>query len=246
MKTLTGKIAFVSGSSRGIGKAIAIDLAKNGALVLLHASAKSDYFVKTFQAIKKHSPRSRMYFARVERSKEVSQMAMMIKKDFSAIDLLVNNAGVNSDKTFAKMNKTEWDKVIQVNLTGTYHVIKAFLPFINNGGRVVNISSAVAISGSFGQTNYAAAKAGIIGLTKSLCLELAKNQITVNAVCPGYTSTDMLKSVPKKIILERILPKIPLGRVAKPEEIASLVTYLCSAQSGYITGQAITVSGGLV
>lgn len=239
------KIALVTGSSRGIGKAIAKRLASDGFTLVLSATKKSPAATETLKEVRSVNSHSKLYYCKVENQDAVKNWAKKIKKDFGLIDVLVNNAGIVMDRTFEKMSFEEWDRVIKVNLYGTYFVTKSVLPLINAGGRIINIGSIVGLQGSFGQSNYAAAKAAIISLTKSLALELAKKKITVNAVCPGYIETDMLKSVPPEILKDRILPKIPLKRTGTTEEVASSVAYLASDESAYLTGQTIAVSGGI-
>ena len=246
MKGLAGKTAVVTGSSRGIGRAIALDLAKNGVVVAMMASKPSRRAKNSLKIIQKHSSGSKLFFSRIENRVEVEALVRKIKINFGRVDFLINNAGINHDKTLVKMTYFDWDEVINVNLTGTFNMIKNVLPIVNKNGRIINISSIVGIGGAYGQVNYAASKAGIIGLTKSLAKELAKQKITVNAICPGYTKTDMLKTIPNKILIERLLPQIPLRRLAEPSEIASIVTFLCSKNASYITGEILPVDGGLL
>lgn len=245
MKNLKGKISLVTGSSRGIGKAIALDLAKKGAVLILHASKKSLQAERSLGEIKNYSSESKIFYARVENYQAVTRWAKKIKRVYKNIDILVNNAGINKDKLINKMSYKEWDDVIKVNLYGIFNVTRNLIDIINKNGRIINISSIVGLTGAFGQSNYAASKSGILGFTKSLAIELKKRKITVNAVCPGYTATEMVKKIPVKILKEFILPKIPLGRLAKPWEIASLVSYLCTSEADYITSQVIKVSGGI-
>ena len=170
-------------------------------------------------------------------------MIEIIKKRFGYLDVLVNNAGALSDKTLKNMTKEQWNLVVNTNLNGTFNATKNALPLIRDNGRIINISSIVGISGNFGQTNYAASKAGIIGFTKSLAKELGKRRITVNAVAPGFIDTQMTKGVPfirRKIIMAMI----PLGRAGLPEDVANLVAFLASDRSSYITGEVICVDGG--
>lgn len=245
MNQFTDKNVLVTGSTRGIGRAIALEFAKKGARIILHGSKKTDHAMRTYQAVYKHSPKSHIYFSRIDNYQSVSGFAKKISKDFRLVNIIVNNAGIVQDKSFMKMTYLEWDKVVKTNLYGVFNITKNILPLVPKGGRIINISSIVAVKGAFGQTNYAAAKAGIIGFTKSLAIELARSQITVNAICPGYTNTDMIKNIPEQILNSQILPKIILGRLAQPDEIASLVIYLSSPQASYITGQVINIDGGL-
>jgi NAD(P)-dependent dehydrogenase (short-subunit alcohol dehydrogenase family) len=184
--------------------------------------------------------------ANVGKMDEVNKMRDKAVAEFGKIDILVNNAGIVKDKSFVKMTSEMWDDVISVNLTGTFNCSKAVIDGMleRHYGRIVNISSVIGRMGNRGQANYAASKAGIIGLTQTLAKEFADKGVTVNAVAPGFIGTDMLKSVPAKI-MEKILAQIPMGRLGKPEEVASAVTYLVSPEAGYITGQVIDINGGL-
>jgi len=242
---MNSKTVLVTGSTRGIGKSIAIEFVNNGYNVILHSSKDTEIARKTYNEVRKTNNKVKMYFADITNHNEVVVFCSKIVEDFKNVDVLINNAGIVRDKTFQKMSFDEWDKVIQTNLYGTFRVTQALLPHISNAGRIINISSVIAQTGGFGQTNYSASKSAILGFTKSLALELCKKEITVNAICPGFTDTDMTKKIPKEILETRILPKIPLGRLAKPMEIAKLALYLASDEAGYITGQAININGGL-
>ena len=246
MNNFKNKVALVTGSSRGIGKSIAYQLAKKGATVILHASQPSSQAILSLKEIKLISPKSKIYYVKIENYNDVVNFSKDVEKKYKKIDILVNNAGITRDRTLLKMSYKEWDEVIKVNLYGLFNITKNFLPLINDYGRIISVSSVVAQLGAFGQTNYASSKAGVIGFTKSLSLELAKKNITVNAICPGYTETDMTKSIPKDVLDTWILPKIPLKRLAKPEEIAKLVIYLSSPDASYVTGQVININGGLI
>lgn len=246
MDQFSGKTVLVTGSTKGIGKAISLMFAKKGATLILLGRNKTDYAKKTLHEICKYSPKSKIYYFQVENNKKVSSFAKEIKDEFKKVDILINNAGISQDKSFKKMSYSKWDKVIKTNLYGVFNITKNILPLLSKPGRIINISSIVAIKGAFGQTNYAASKAGVIGFTKSLAIELAKESITVNAICPGYTNTEMVKQIPDKILKTYILPKIGLGRIAEPDEIASLVVYLSSSNASYITGQIINIDGGLL
>lgn len=246
MNQFSDKTILVTGSTRGIGKVIALGFAKEGARIILHGSKKTNYAYKALHDICKYSPGSSIFFCRIDDHKSVSFFAKKIYNDFQSIDVIVNNAGIIQDRSFLKMTYEEWDKVIKTNLYGVFNVTKNILPLVPVGGRIINISSIVGVKGAFGQSNYSASKAGIIGLTKSLAIELAKKQITVNAICPGYINAGMAKTIPKNILDTQILPKISLRRLAKPHEIANLVMYLSSEKAAYITGQAINIDGGLL
>jgi len=275
---LDGKAAIVTGGSRGIGQAIAIKLAEEGADVAVNYQCRKDQAADVIDFINKTDRlddldeiikmidimdtvdqakevremiesmgrRAILCQANVGKMDEVNKMRDKAVAEFGKIDILVNNAGIVKDKSFVKMTSEMWDDVISINLTGTFNCTKAVIDGMleRRYGRIVNISSVIGRMGNRGQANYAASKAGIIGLTQTLAKEFADKGITVNAVAPGFIGTDMLKSVPDNII-EKILAQIPMGRLGKPEEIASAVTYLVSPEAGYITGQVIDVNGGL-
>ena len=241
---LDGKTALVTGASRGIGRAIAIELAKNGADVIVNYSKDEHGAIKVVGEIKKIGRASLAIKADVSNFDEVSKMVGVIKNKFGKIDILVNNAGITMDRTLRKMSKDEWNRVIDVNLNSIYNVTKNALPLLQKNSRVINISSIVGVFGNFGQSNYAASKAGIIGFTKSLAKELGRHGITVNAIAPGFVESEMTKKIPflrKKIITWMI----PLKRTCLPEEIAYAAAFLASDNSSYITGQVININGGL-
>lgn len=246
MKNLDGKIALVTGSSRGIGKSIAFELAAQGAIMLLHASKKSNDAESALDEVVKISPRSKIYYAHIEDFNEVTLMAKAIQKDFPKIDILINNAGIAQSSTFLNMSNAQWDLVMKVNVYGTFYVTKLFVPLIikAKNGRIVNMSSVYGLLGEYGQINYSTSKAAIIGFTKALSKEMAKYNITVNAICPGLIDTGLIHDIPKKYFDQR-MQKIPLGRPGKKEEVAKLVAFVCSEDASYITGQAININGGM-
>jgi len=241
---LSGKTALVTGASRGIGKAIAIELAKQGADVVVNYSRDEESAMGVVEEIKKIGCKGIAIKADVSNFDDVANMFRIIKEKFGKIDVLVNNAGITMDKTLRKMTQEEWNKVIDVNLTSVYNVTKNALPLMQKNSRVINISSIVGLYGNFGQTNYAASKAGIIGFTKSLAKELGKHGITVNAVAPGLIETDILKSMPNAR-REELARAIPLGRSGIPQDVANLVVFLASKNASYITGDVISIDGGL-
>jgi len=238
------KVALITGASRGIGKAIAVELAKNNMNVVINYNKDEKEIAVVVEEIKKIGVDSIAVKADISNFEECAFMINTVKDKFGFLDILVNNAGAIYDKSLKNMTKEQWDLVVRTNLDGTYNVTKNALPLIKYGGRIINISSIVGISGNHGQTNYAASKAGIIGFTKSLAKELGKQKITVNAVAPGFIETHMTRNVP--FLRKRmILSMIPVGRAGTPEDVANLVVFLSSEKAGYITGQVIRIDGGL-
>ena len=241
------KTVLITGSTRGIGKALALSFAKIGYSVILNSTTKNLNSQNTLKQVQSLSKNSGIYYFDVSNRKDLKENCRQIFSKYKTIDVLINNAGIVRDKTFLKMTYNDWNKVIKVNLTGVFNITKEVLPIMaqQKWGRIVSISSVVALSGNFGQTNYSATKAGIIGFTKSLAKEVARYNITVNAVCPGFVETDMLKDIPQSY-LNKILEKIPMRRLAKPSEIAELVLFLASDKCSYITGEYISINGGLL
>jgi acetoacetyl-CoA reductase len=244
-KRLDGQTAIVTGAGRGIGRAIAKELAATGANVVVNYVTSADAAHELAREIEELGPKVLVVQADVTEYDQVGEMIKLTIETFGQIDILVNNAGITRDKTLKNMTREHWDEVVDVNLGSLFNCTKQVLPFMleRRSGKIVNISSFVAQGGNVGQSNYAATKAGIIGFTKSLALEVSRHGITVNAVCPGFTETDMLMTVPEHI-RQRILDKIPMGRFGKPEEIASCVRYIV-AEADYMTAQAISINGGV-
>lgn len=243
---LRGVKALVTGASRGIGKEIAIALAKAGASVAINYRSSEEGASKVAEKIESLGASCWIYPADISDYNETLKMKNQIEKYFGKIDILVNNAGVNVDKLFVKMDQEAWNQVISVNLNGVFNCCNVFKDDLieSNHGRIINITSIVGQMGNVGQVNYAASKAGIIGLTKALAKEFARNNITVNAVAPGFIETDMLAGVPDKV-KEKILLQIPARRFGRPEEVAQAVTYLASEHAAYITGHVLSINGGM-
>lgn len=238
------KTALVTGSSRGIGKAIAFRLAKDGYRVVLHGSRESEVLKSTEKELKKTGASTITVCFDVSDAEAVKTACINLLKKIGAIDVLVNNAGIVRDKTFMKMSEKEWDDVVKTNLYGPFYVTKQLMPKMKEHGfgRIINLSS-IAVRGAFGKTNYAAAKAGLIGLTRSLALEVAEDNITVNAICPGFINAGMSALIPDKY-QKQLLSRVAMKRPGSPEEVASLVAFLASKESSYITGAVVDVNGG--
>ncbi|PIZ89826.1 MAG: 3-oxoacyl-[acyl-carrier-protein] reductase [Candidatus Nealsonbacteria bacterium CG_4_10_14_0_2_um_filter_35_20] len=235
------KVVLITGASGGIGKAIAKKFAAAGAEVALNDIAPSEEALKSFS----QEIGAKYFLADVSKLEKVEKMVEEIQKEFGRLDVLVNNAGITQDRTLAKMTKEEWQKVIDVNLTGVFNCSKSALPLlIVNQGNIVNISSLVGQRGNFGQTNYAAAKAGIIGFTKSLAKEVGRLGVRVNAIAPGFIETRLTENLPPEVT-ETVKKFTPLGRFGKPEEVANLIFFLASDQANFITGAVVNIDGGL-
>jgi 3-oxoacyl-(acyl-carrier-protein) reductase len=243
---LKGRVAVVTGGSRGIGRAIALALAEEGADVAVNYQRNEAMARDVARAIERTGRASDIYQADVSDPQQVQRMRDAILTRFQRVDILVNNAGINRDKSFAKMDDETWRSVIAVNLNGVFYCTKVFLDAMAAGGhgRIINISSIVGQMGNFGQSNYAAAKAGLLGFTKTLARELAGKGITVNAIAPGFIETEMVAGVPDDV-KQKLLAQIPLRRFGKPEEVAKAVVFLSSEDASYITGHVLNVNGGM-
>jgi acetoacetyl-CoA reductase len=244
-RPLLGRVAVVTGSSRGIGSSIAQELARAGAHVVVNYVRGADAAAAVAAQIEAEGGAASTEAADVSKPDDVAAMFERIAARLGRLDVLVNNAGILRDRTFKKMQLADWHEVIDTNLTSVWNCCHVAVPMLltNGWGRIVNISSFVGQLGNFGQANYSAAKAGIIGFTKTLAIELARNNITVNAVCPGFVETEMWASVPPNI-QEKILERIPMHRVAKPSEIARGVRFLV-CEADYMTGQSLNINGGI-
>ncbi len=244
MKNLQGKVAIVTGGSRGIGSTIAIELARKGANVVINYNSSKEFAESVVEEIGQLGGNAIMCKADVSKLEEAQSLVDETINQFGKVDILVNNAGITRDRTFRKLSPEEWYDVINVNLNSIFHTTTAVIDHMleQKYGRIINISSIIGQAGGFGQTNYSASKSGIIGFTKSLALETAKNGITVNAICPGYIETAMSGEIPVQV-MDQILSKIPMKRLGTTNEVADAVIFL--ANSSYITGQSINVNGGI-
>jgi 3-oxoacyl-[acyl-carrier protein] reductase len=245
-KFLTDKVALVTGASRGLGKAIALALAAEGASVA--AVARSEDALKaTLEAIRGAGGTAEPFALDVSDDAAVEAAVEKIASRFGHIDVLVNNAGVTRDGLLMRMKTEDWDAVIDTNLKGAFHLTKPVgrIMVKQRAGRIINISSVIGLMGNAGQANYAASKAGLIGFTKSVAKEFASRGITCNVVCPGFIETDMTAGLGEEL-RKKLLEKIPLQRLGQPEDVAGVVAFLCSPAASYITGQILTVDGGMV
>ena len=245
-KILQDKVALVTGASRGIGRAIAISLARAGATVIVNYQGNEQAAQEVLGEMERMGSPGEIYQADVSSSQQVEQMVKQILTKYGRIDILVNNAGITRDGLIIRMKDEEWSRVIETNLTGVFNCVRSVAKVMmkQRSGKIINISSVVGITGNAGQINYAAAKAGVIGLTKSTARELASRGIMVNAVAPGYIITDMTEKLPENA-KEELSERIPLGRLGNPDDVAGLVLFLAGPASDYITGQVIAVDGGM-
>lgn len=246
MKRFENKIVLVTGAGRGIGASIAKRFASEGAEVIVNYSGNDEAAQKTVDEITATGGQAQKYKCSVNDSESVKVMIDEIIKEFGRIDILVNNAGITKDGLMLRMTDEDFDMVIDVNLKGTFNCTKYVSKYMlkQKSGKIINISSVVGLSGNAGQVNYSASKAGIIGITKSAAKELSSRGITVNAVAPGYVDTDMTKVLSDNIRNE-ILKNIPLQRMGNVEDISNCVAFLASEDASYITGQVISVDGGM-
>ena len=247
MMNLSGKTALITGSSSGIGAAIAQEMASNGAKVAIHYRGNAQGAENIAAALRDKGAPCAIYQADVSDMEQATNLVKQVQSELGSLDVLVNNAGTTRDTLLMSMKEEEWDTVINTNLKSVYTVTRAALRGMlkSRWGRIINITSVVGLTGQAGQSNYAASKAGIIGFTKSLAREVASRNITVNAVAPGFIPT-ALTDVLNEEQRSTILRNTPLGRMGTPEEIAWAVAFLAAERSGFITGQVLTVDGGLV
>ncbi len=244
MGPLTGKVAVVTGASRGLGRSIAFELASSGAQVAVNYNTSAEPAMEVARCISSDGSRAVTVQADVSREEDVRRMVDEVVQEFGGVDILVNNAGINRDRTLRKMTSAEWHEVMRTNLDSVFYCTQAVVPHMSQrgGGVVVNMSSIIGRMGNVGQANYAASKAGMIGFTKAAARELARDNIRVVAVCPGFVETDMLAGVPEQA-RERLLTQVPLGRFGKPGDVARLVRFLCS-EAGWMTGAILDLNGG--
>lgn len=244
---LDGKTALVTGASRGIGRAIALCLAAEGARVAINYAGNVKAAEEVKASVEAAGGTAILCQADIADSAAVETMVADVVKEFGAIDILVNNAGITRDTLLMRMKDEDFAKVLDTNLKGVFYCTKAVskLMMKKRSGRIINMASVVGLVGNAGQTNYAAAKAGVIGFSKSAAKELASRGITVNVVAPGFIGTDMTAGLPESV-KEKMLTDIPLGRMGEPEDVANAVLFLASDQASYITGQVVNVDGGMV
>lgn len=243
---LKEKVAVVTGASKGIGKAIALELAANGAFVVINYNGSEEKAKEVLAEIEAQGGRAMIYQCNVADYKECELFMKTISQELGRVDILVNNAGITRDGLLMRMTEEDYDQVLNTNLKGTFNCMK----FVNRimlkqrAGRIINISSVSGVLGNAGQANYAASKAGVIGLTKSVAREMASRGITVNAIAPGFIETEMTE-VLSDSVKEGAVSQIPLGKFGQVADIAHMVAYLASDKAGYITGQVIHVDGGM-
>jgi 3-oxoacyl-[acyl-carrier protein] reductase len=244
---LKGKVALITGAAKGIGRAIAEKFAKEGANLVINYRTSIDNLKELEEKLKGYGSEVLLVQGDVKNYGDAENIVKAAIEKFGKIDILVNNAGITRDNLLMRMSLEDFDEVLEVNLKGAFNVIKAGVPYMikQKSGRIINISSVIGIIGNAGQANYAASKAGLIGLTKSVAKEIASRNITVNAIAPGYIVTDMTEKLPEKI-KEKMMELIPLKRLGNPEDVANLAAFLASDMASYITGQVINVDGGMV
>jgi len=243
-KKEVGKVTLITGATRGIGKAIALELARKGFNIVINDLELPDEGVEAMNEIKRGGREAIFVKADISKYEEVEKMVKEAVEKLGRVDVLINNAGINIDRLLINMTPEQWQKVIDVDLTGTYNCTRAVLPYMiqQGGGRIVNISSMSALDGAMGQANYAAAKGGVVSFTKTVAMEYAQYNILCNAIAPGCIRTRMTDAMPPGMLHERV-SQIPLGRRGEPEEVAKLVAFLVT-EGNYITGQLINISAG--
>ena len=242
MASMEGQVALVTGGARGIGLAISSRLAGRGVQVAVGYSHGADT-AKAFAAAHEGAT---IHQGNIGVAEDCERVIAEVLDQHGQLDVLVNNAGITIDRTVRKMSVEDWDRVVQVNLSGAFYLSRAVLQsMLDRGyGRIINISSVIGEKGNIGQANYAAAKSGLFGLTNSLALETARKGITVNSVAPGFIGTEMVSAMPEEV-LNKVIATIPVGRLGEPDEIARVVEFLADPESGYITGEVYGINGGL-
>ena len=245
-KFLTGKVALVTGASRGIGRAVALKLSDAGAKVAINFAGNVEKAEEVKAEIETRGGEAMLVQGKVDNFEVANDIVKKIVENWGTVDILVNNAGITRDNLLLKMSESDFDEVIATNLKGVFNCTKAVTKIMmkQRSGKIVNMTSVVGLTGNISQANYAAAKAGVIGFTKSAAKELAARGVTVNAIAPGFITTDMTDKLPDKI-KETTLSQIPLGKFGIPEDVANLAAFLVSEQAAYITGQIINVDGGM-
>ncbi len=243
---MTQRIALVTGGMGGLGEAICMKLARMGIKVVVTYSPGNTKHAEWLKDMASRDYHFHAYACDVSDFDDCQKVEAQVAAEVGPIDILINNAGITRDMTFKKMGKVDWDAVMRTNLDSVFNMTKPVVDaMVERGwGRVINVSSVNGQKGAFGQTNYAAAKAGMHGFTKSLALEVARKGVTVNTISPGYIGTQMVMAIPKEVLDSKILPQIPVGRLGKPEEVAGLCAYLASDEAAFITGANISINGG--
>ncbi len=243
---MTNRIAVVTGGMGGLGEAISTKLQDAGCTVVVTHSPSNAGIAGWSERMAKEGRQFSAYPVDVADHESCRQCVEKIRAEIGQVDILVNNAGITRDTSFKKMEKVDWDAVMRTNLDSVFNMTKPVCDdMVKRGwGRIINVSSIIGSKGGFGQTNYAAAKAGMHGFTKSLALEVAKSGVTVNTVSPGFIATKMVMAVPQEILDTKVIPHIPVGRLGEPEEVAALVAYLCSREAAFLTGANIAINGG--
>jgi 3-oxoacyl-[acyl-carrier protein] reductase len=242
----SGKVALVTGSSRGIGAGIVLALGRGGARCIVNYVADREGRNRTdAESVAESLDDALVIECNVGEAAEVQAMMNRIETECGSLDILVNNAGILRDRTIRKMSEVEWESVLRVNLTGAFHCIQRALPLLKSGGRIVNMASVSGQLGLFGQANYAASKAGLIALTKVAARELARQQVTVNAIAPGFIETEMTRDLPEPVV-QQALAALPAGRFGEIADVVSAALFLCSADARYVTGQVLNVNGGFL
>jgi acetoacetyl-CoA reductase len=240
------RIAVITGGTGGLGASISTKLHDKGYVVVITHSPSNTRIDDTLLDFKSKGYNFRSYRVDVSDFDSCQACVERIHKEVGPVDILINNAGITRDMTFRKMTKVDWDMVMNTNLSSVFNMTKPVCTgMVDRGwGRIINVSSVNGSKGAFGQTNYAAAKAGMHGFTKALALEVARKGVTVNTISPGYIGTKMVTAIPKEVLDTKIIPQIPVGRLGKPEEVAGLIIYLCSDEAAFVTGANIAINGG--